>query len=229
MSTPTFRPEDYLDLSQTAHAALFEGVERVWDVLPRIEAYLRERLKPGCEGKKVGEAFIGPDVFIGAGTVVEPGAVIKGPAWIGANCEIRTGAYVRENVIVGDGVVLGNSCEFKNAILFNGCQVPHYSYVGDSVLGHRAHLGAGVILSNFKLAGDEIVIRADGAAIATGLHKFGAIVGDGVEIGCQAVLNPGSLIGRESVLYPATIWGGVLPARTVVKNRPEYVFQPRRF
>jgi len=231
--TPVFPAARYLDLSQTAHAALFteaEG-EEVWQVLPKIGPYLRERLArlgAGVHGKKLGEPYIGPEVYIGAGTVIEPGAVIKGPAWIGENCEIRTGAYIRENVIVGDGAVLGNSCEFKNCLLFNGCQVPHYTYVGDSILGYKAHLGAGVILSNFKLTGDEISIRAEGGPVKTGLRKFGAIVGDRAEVGCQAVINPGSILGREVLIYPGVVWSGVLAERTVVKHRPDYVLQPRR-
>ncbi|MDE1169668.1 MAG: UDP-N-acetylglucosamine diphosphorylase [Verrucomicrobium sp.] len=224
----SFSPSAYLDLSQTAHAALFEGVGNVWEALPRIAPYLKENLKPAFHGSKLAEAYVGPQVYVGPGTIIEPGAVIKGPAWIGAECEVRAGAYIRENVIVGDGCVLGNSCEFKNAVLFNGCQVPHYTYVGDSILGHKAHLGAGVILSNFKLAGDEVVLRHDGALIRTGLRKFGAIVGDRVEVGCKAVLNPGSVIGRGAVLYPGVVWSGVLAEKTLVKNRPQYQLLPVR-
>ena len=130
-------------------------------------------------------------MFIGEGTVIEPGAYIKGPAWIGAGCEIRHGAYIRENVIVGAGSVIGNSSEIKNSILFAKCQVPHFNYVGDSVLGTRVHLAAGVIVSNLKLDGTTIEVRAGGELVSTGLRKFGALIGDGAEVGCQAVLNPG--------------------------------------
>jgi len=233
MSTPlpSFPAARYLDLAQTVHGGLFVEGEEAWQALPKIGPYLRERLQAlgaGFHGRKLGEAYIGPEVYIGAGTMVEPGAVIKGPAWIGENCEIRAGAYVRDNVIVGDGAVLGNSCEFKNCVLFNGCQVPHYTYVGDSILGYKAHLGAGVILSNFKLTGDEISVRAEGGAIRTGLRKFGAIVGDRAEVGCQSVINPGSILGREVLIYPGVVWSGVLAERTVVKHRPDYVLQPRR-
>ncbi len=228
-SMPRFPASAYLDLSKTAHAALFAEGEEVWQVLPKLKDYLAANLKPGFHGKKIGAPWIGENVFIGEGTVVEPGAVIKGPAWIGAGCEIRAGAYIRENVIVGDGAVLGNSCEFKNALLFDGAQVPHYTYVGDSVLGHKAHLGAGVILSNFKLAGDEVVLRlANGETVRTGLRKFGAIVGDRAEVGCKVVLNPGSILGRDVLLYPGTVWHGVLPEATIVKHRPNYDLRPRR-
>jgi NDP-sugar pyrophosphorylase family protein len=231
MSSTRFAPDAYLDLTQTAHGALFEGVTHVWEALPKIGPYVRELLQrhgPAFHGTKLGEPYIGPDVFIGKGTVVEPGAVIKGPAWIGENCEIRTGAYVRDNVIVGDGAVLGNSCEFKNSVLFNGCQVPHYTYVGDSILGYKAHLGAGVILSNFKLTGDAITVRAGGETFPTGLRKFGAIVGDKAEVGCQSVLSPGTILGRETVIYPGVVWNGVLAARTIVKNKPQYILTPKR-
>ncbi len=230
-ATPAFAAADYLDLSHTAHAAIFDGVTDVWRALPKIGGHLRALLKesgPAFHGKKLGEPYIGPEVHIGAGTVVEHGAMVKGPAWIGENCTIRAGAYIRENVIVGNGTVLGNSCEFNNCLLFDGCQVPHFAYVGDSILGHKAHLGAGVILSNFKLTGDEIVVRTEGGSFPTGLRKFGAIVGDGAEVGSHAVLNPGSILGREVLLYPGTIWTGVLAARTVVKNRPHYAQYPKR-
>ena len=135
---------------------------------------------------------------------------LKGPAWIGENCHIRAGCYVRENVIVGNGVVMGNSCEFKNCIVFDDVQVPHFSYVGDSILGYKAHLGAGVILSNVKLDHAEISVLATDGLIATGLRKFGAIIGDRSEIGCNAVLNPGSVVGRDCIIYPGTNFRGVL-------------------
>ena len=229
MSTP-FAPADYLDLQRTAHRVLFENVTNVWEVLDKIAVYLKFSLRPGFEGELVGKPYIGPDVFIGAGTVVEHGAMIKGPAWIGANCQIRNGCYIRENVLVGDGAVLGNSCEFKNCLLFDGAQVPHFNYVGDSILGHKSHLGAGSILSNVKLDHGEIFVEgSEGAAkIATGLRKFGAILGDGAEVGCNAVLNPGSIIGRRSVVYPGAQWRGVLPADTVAKFRQSFSVLARR-
>jgi NDP-sugar pyrophosphorylase family protein len=207
-----FAPADYLDLGQTEHAPIFEGLAQVWDVLDRIAGYLESRLEPGIHGVVVGNPFISPDVYVGEGTVVEPGAHIQGPAWIGRNCRVAHGAYVRGNLITGDNCVLGNSSEFKNTILFNGAKVPHFSYVGDSVLGHGAHLGAGTILSNFRLDGGIIDVRFSGGSVSTGRRKFGAIVGDRVEVGSQSVINPGSLLGRGSLVYPLTNWGGVLPA-----------------
>jgi NDP-sugar pyrophosphorylase family protein len=153
--------------------------------------------------------------------VVEDGVMIKGPAWIGRNCEIRHGAYLRENVLIGDGCVVGNSSELKNALLFNGAQVPHFNYVGDSVLGHKAHLGAGVKISNLKLTPGNVVLIHDGQPIDTGLRKFGALLGDFAEAGCNSVLNPGTILGRRSLVYPNVNWRGVLPADRVVKNRAE--------
>ena len=154
--------------------------------------------------------------------------MIKGPAIIGRNCQLRHNAYLREDVIVGDGCILGNSCEFKNAFLFNGAQVPHFSYVGDSILGHKAHLGAGVKISNLKLTPGNIGIEWKKKVLDSGLRKFGALVGDHAEVGCNAVLNPGSVLGRESLVYPNTNWRGVLAARHIAKNRAEQEVVVRR-
>jgi len=162
--------------------------------------------------------------------VVEPGALIKGPAIIGKNCQIRHNAYIRENVIIGDDCVVGNASELKNALLFNGVQVPHYNYVGDSILGHKAHLGAGAKISNVKLFPGNIEVEVDGVPRDTGLRKFGALLGDGAEAGCNAVLNPGSILGRGAVVYPNVFWRGILPANTIAKNKAEIevvVKQPR--
>ena len=147
---------------------------------------------------------------------------------IGRNCQIRHNAYFREDVIVGNECVVGNSCELKNVLLFNHCQVPHFNYVGDSILGHRAHLGAGAILSNVKVVKGNIHVEVDGRMVDTGMRKFGALLGDGVQIGCNAVLNPGSIIGRGSLLYPGVNWRGVLPEQRVVKLRPAVEITPRQ-
>ena len=212
-------PADLFDLSQTAHADLFADCAHAWDALRRIQDYITKNLKPALHNRCEGRAFIGPNVFIGEGTVVEDGAMIKGPAIIGRNCQIRHNAYIRDQVVVGDGCVVGNACELKNAFLFNGCQVPHFNYVGDSILGHKAHLGAGVILSNFKALPGNVVVEWEGQRIDTGLRKFGALLGDGADVGCNSVLNPGSIIGRGSIIYPGVNWRGVLAAEQIVKNR----------
>lgn len=223
-----FPADEYLDLSQTSHAHLFKSGEDAWMALTRIEAYLDFRLQAVEHAQAVSWASIGENVFIDEGATIEPGAVIKGPAWIGKNCQLRSGCYLRENVIIGDGVVLGNSSEFKNCIVFNGCEVPHFNYVGDSILGHKAHLGAGVILSNVRLDRREVSVRNGEKSFATGLRKFGAIIGDHVEIGCNSVINPGSIIGRRCIVTPLTSFGGVLPAGSILKSRQQHVITPRK-
>ena len=218
MSAPVFTPADYLDLTQTDHAAIFHGVTQAWEILPKLAAYLQEQVTPINFGKIIGEPVIGEQVFIGRDTVIEPGVYIKGPAWIGPNCQIRHGAYIRENVIIGAGSVIGNSCEIKNSFLFNSCQAPHFNYVGDSILGAKVHLAAGVIVSNLKLTGDFITLRVGDEVLSTGLRKFGALIGDGVEIGCNAVINPGAILGRRSLIYPGVSWRGILPANSIAKS-----------
>jgi UDP-N-acetylglucosamine diphosphorylase / glucose-1-phosphate thymidylyltransferase / UDP-N-acetylgalactosamine diphosphorylase / glucosamine-1-phosphate N-acetyltransferase / galactosamine-1-phosphate N-acetyltransferase len=214
-----FRPTDLFDLDQTEHAALFEGCEHAWDALKRLKEYLEGRVRPSLRNRCEGVAYIGERVFIGEGTVVEDGVMIKGPAIIGRNCEIRHNAYIREHVMVGDGCIVGNSCELKHALLFNHCQVPHFSYVGDSILGFRAHLGAGVKISNVKLMPGNVMVEVDGQPFDTGLRKFGALLGDHTDVGCNAVLNPGSILGRRAVVYPGTNWRGVLPPDRIAKNK----------
>jgi NDP-sugar pyrophosphorylase family protein len=216
-----FEPADLFDLRQTEHAAIFDGSRFAWDALKKIEDYLVAHLKPKLCNKCEGRAFISENVSIGEGTVVEDGAMIKGPAIIGKNCKIRHSAYIRENVIIGDGCVVGNSSELKNSLLFNGAQAPHYNYVGDSILGHKAHLGAGVKISNYKLFPGNIEVEVDGVPFDTGLRKFGALLGDGAEVGCNAVLNPGSIIGRGAVIYPNVFWRGILPANMIAKNKAQ--------
>jgi len=214
-----FAPKDLFDLTQTEHASLFEGCSQAWEALKRIQDYVARHLKRELHNRCEGRAYIGPDVFIGEGTVVEDGAMIKGPAIIGRHCQIRHNAYIRDHVLVGDHCVVGNACELKNALLFNNCQVPHFNYVGDSILGHQAHLGAGVILSNFKALPGHVTVEVDGQRFDTGLRKFGALLGDGADVGCNAVLNPGSILGRRAIVYPGVNWRGYLPAQHIAKNR----------
>jgi|ERR1041384_749585 NDP-sugar pyrophosphorylase family protein len=216
-----FKPADLFDLSQTEHAAIFDGCEYAWEALKKISTYLEAHLQPGLHNRCQGVAYIGEQVFIGEGTVVEDGVMIKGPAIIGRNCEIGHNAYLRERVIVGDDCVVGNSCELKNAFLFNHASVPHFNYVGDSILGFKAHLGAGVKISNLKIVPGSVMVEVQGEPLDTGLRKFGALLGDRTEIGCNAVLNPGSIIGRGSVIYPNVNWRGVLAANMIVKNKAE--------
>ena len=215
------------DLAQTEHAALFDGTTYAWEALKKIEPYLARVTKQNPPPRFPG-ATIGERVLIGAGTVVEPGAMIKGPAIIGKNCQIRHNAYLRENVIIGDNCVVGNASELKNALLFNGAQVPHYNYVGDSILGYKSHLGAGVKISNIKLFPGNIEVQVDGAPLDTGLRKFGALLGDGAEAGCNAVLNAGSILGKGAIVYPNVFWRGILPANMIAKNKAEVEVVVRR-
>jgi NDP-sugar pyrophosphorylase family protein len=214
-----FKPADLFDLKQTEHAAIFDGCEFAWEALKQIKDYVAANLRPALNNRCDGVAFIGKNVFIGEGTVVEDGVMIKGPAIIGKNCEIRHNAYIRDNVIIGDNCVIGNSTELKNALLFNNAVAPHFNYIGDSILGYKAHIGAGVVLSNFKSLPGNIKIEIDGKPFDTGLRKFGALLGDLAEVGCNSVLNPGSIIGRGSVIYPSTNWRGVLAADRIAKNK----------
>lgn len=215
-----FKAADLFDLAQTDHAAIFEGTTFAWEALKQIQDYLAKAPRQHPP-KRFPGASIGEGVVIGEGTVVEPGVLIKGPAIIGKHCQIRHNAYLRENVIIGDNCVVGNSSELKNALLFNGAQVPHFNYIGDSILGHKAHLGAGVKISNIKLVPGNISVAMDGKLFDTGLRKFGALLGDGAEVGCNAVLNPGTILGPGAIVYPNVFWRGVLAAHQIAKNKAE--------
>ena len=214
-----FEAAALFDLGKTGHAALFEGCNHAWEALPKIADYITQHLRPALHNRCEGIAFIGPNVFIGEGSVVEDGAMIKGPAIIGRNCRIRHNAYLRENVIVGDDCVVGNASEIKNSLLFDHAEVPHFNYVGDSILGFKAHLGAGVKISNLKITPGHVAIQVEGRMIDTGLRKFGALIGDHANVGCNAVLNPGSILGKHALIYPNVSWRGYLPDHSVTKNR----------
>ena len=222
-----FAPTDLFDLTQTGHASLFEGCEHAWQALARLQAYIETNLRPGLHNSCDGVAFIGRQVYIGPGTVVEDGAMIRGPAIIGSNCQIRHNAYIRDWVIVGDNCVVGNACELKMSVLFNHCKVPHFNYVGDSILGHGAHLGAGVKISNIKLVPGNVMVEHAGQRLDTGLRKFGALLGDHAEVGCNAVLNPGTVLGRRSLVFPNVSWRGVLPPDSLAKNKAAIEITPR--
>lgn len=191
---------------------LFESVEYPWEILPLIKEYIKKvKLPEGYVEYKAG-------VFIGENVKIASTATIEAPCIIGSNTEIRPGAYIRGNVITGEGCVIGNSTELKNCVLLNGVQVPHYNYVGDSILGNRAHMGAGSICSNLKSDGSNVTLKLDdGTRIETGLRKVGAILADHADIGCGCVLNPGTVIGRGTTVYPLTSVRGVMPQNSIVK------------
>ncbi|MBC8008647.1 MAG: UDP-N-acetylglucosamine diphosphorylase [Burkholderiales bacterium] len=186
--------------------------------LPNAEPWAG--LPPGVRIE--GAVHLAPDVRLPAY------CTIIGPVWIGPGVEIRPGAFIRGNVIVGAGCVLGNACEFKNCVLMDGVQVPHFSYVGDSILGNRAHLGAGAICSNLRLDQKPVAVRTPEKIFETGLRKFGAILGDAAEVGCNAVLNPGSVLGRRALVAPGTVFTGYLPAETIARQRGAVSHLPRR-
>lgn len=211
--------DDLLDLEHCAHRELFAGLAYPWEVLPRIFPYAEAH----ADGRRLGRvhpsAVIEGPVHVGEGAEVGPHASIIGPAVLGAGCQVRHGAFLRGGVLLGEGAVVGNACELKNCILFDEAEVPHFAYVGDSVLGYRAHLGAGVKISNVKLDKSTIKVRVAGESLDTGLWKFGAILGDLTDVGCNAVLNPGSIVGRRSVIYSGVSFRGVCPAGSIVKLR----------
>ena len=166
---------------------------------------------------------IGENIWVAKSASIAPTVAINGPCIIGKNAEIRQCAFIRGNAIVGEGAVVGNSTELKNVILFNKVQVPHYNYVGDSVLGYKAHMGAGSITSNVKSDKKLVVIHGEDFELETGMKKFGAMLGDGVEVGCNSVLNPGTVVGRNSNIYPLSSVRGVVPADSIYKSRQEIV------
>ena len=199
-----------------------------WEWLQEIGPALAEALAGIAVEQRPPGGQISGTVFIHPSVSVPRTATIIGPAWIGPDTEIRPGAFIRGQVIAGRGCVLGNSSEFKNCLLLDGVQVPHFSYVGDSILGNRAHLGAGAILSNLRLDRKPVAVRWPGGTVETGLRKFGAILGDEAEVGCNAVLNPGTILGRRSLVMPAMAFGGWLPANTIAKSRQAVTLLPRR-
>lgn len=206
-------------MEETIAAELLQEKTYPWEVLPEIHDFILKlgETLPEEEYRREG------DVWIAKSATVFPTAYIHGPAIIGKNAEVRHGAFIRGNVIVGEGAVVGNSTELKNVILFNKVQVPHYNYVGDSILGYKAHMGAGSITSNVKSDKTLVVIKGCGEEVETGLKKMGAILGDEVEVGCNSVLNPGTVIGRESNIYPLSMVRGYVPERHIYKSREEVV------
>ena len=212
--------ENLFDLNETIAKDIFNGVIYPWEVLPKISDFiiqLGNTLNPN-EYDKIGE-----NVWIAKSATVAPTAYIHGPAIIGKNAEVRHCAFIRGKAIVGEGAVVGNSTELKNVILFNKVQVPHYNYVGDSILGYKAHMGAGSITSNVKSDKKLVVVKNDVEKIETGLKKFGAILGDRVEVGCGSILNPGSVIGKNTNIYPLSSVRKVVPANCIYKNQNEIV------
>lgn len=242
MSHP-LSPSAFFDLNDLPFADLFADIEFVWQAIARIKPYLQATIGGrghDIQGEIMPGAHLGSgDIVIGPGTVVEPGATIAGPTIIGANCEIRTGAYVRGQSIIGDGCTVGNSSEIKNSVLLPGAHAPHFNYVGDSILGRGVNLGAGTKLSNLAVlsvkdpnTGQRPTIRLniDGVSYDTGLAKLGAILGDGVQTGCNSVLNPGVLIGPRTLVYAnVSLPKGYYRGNTIIKLRQTLEIVTRRY
>ncbi len=212
--------KELYDLNETIAVELFEGLTYPWEALPKIGEFivkLGETL-PEDRFEKRGE-----NVWIAKTAKVFDSAYIGGPCIIDEDAEVRQCAFIRGNAIVGKGAVVGNSTELKNVVLFNKVQVPHYNYVGDSILGFKAHMGAGSITSNVKSDKTLVVVKAEEESIETGLKKFGAMLGDNVEVGCNSVLNPGTVVGRCSNIYPTSCVRGVIPSDSIYKNKDEII------
>lgn len=210
--------ENLYDLKETIAGDIFEGVVYPWEVLPKIHDFIIELGKrlPGELYEEKGE-----NIWIAKSATVAPTACLNGPLIVDEDAEIRHCAFIRGNALVGKGAVVGNSTELKNVILFNKVQVPHYNYVGDSILGFKSHMGAGSITSNVKSDKTPVVIHNGDTTVETGLKKMGAMLGDCVEVGCNSVLNPGTVIGKNSNVYPTSMVRGVVPAGHIYKSKTE--------
>lgn len=207
-------------LSQTIASSIFEGATYPWEVLPKIKEFI---VTLGNSLDSNIYEYKGENIWIAKSAKVAPTAYIAGPAIIGEDTEIKHCAFIRGNAIVGNHCVVGNSTELKNVILFNNVQVPHYNYVGDSILGYKSHMGAGSITSNVKSDKKLVLVKNGTECFETGLKKFGAMIGDGVEVGCNSVLNPGTVIGKNSNIYPLSCVRGVIPENSIYKNKNEIV------
>ena len=216
--------ENY-SLDQTIAKDIFNGVTYPWEVLPKISSFI---LELGATLSEDEYEKRGENVWVAKSAKVAPTAFINGPAIIGKDAEVRHCAFIRGNVIVGEGAVVGNSTELKNAVLFNKVQVPHYNYVGDAVLGYKSHMGAGSITSNVKSDKKLVVVKAGDEKIETGMKKFGAMLGDEVEVGCGSVLNPGTVVGNHSNIYPLSSVRGFVPANSIYKKQGEVVTKEER-
>lgn len=209
---------DLIDFGHTLASKLLSECEYPWEALPKIGELIKA-LIPTLDRDKYTE--VSRDVWIAKSAKVAPSALIDGPTIIGENTEIRHCAYIRGNALIGDGAVVGNSCELKNAIISDGVQIPHYNYVGDSILGYKSHMGAGAVASNFRLDKKTINVGRGEERISTGLRKMGVILGDYSEVGCNSVLYPGTVVGRRCLIYPLTGVRGIVPEDSIVKSDGE--------
>lgn len=205
------KTQELFDISHSIAEELLRGCEYPHEALPRIGSFIKEHSALLDESYRE----ISEGVFVANDAKIWDGVTIVGPTIIGHGAEVRPGAFIRGNAIIGDGAVIGNSTEIKNAIVFDGAQLPHYNYVGDSIIGYKAHMGAGAIASNFRLDKKEIILRDGEEEITSGLNKIGVFLGDRAEIGCGSVLCPGSIVGRDAMVYPLSRVRGTIPERTI--------------
>jgi UDP-N-acetylglucosamine diphosphorylase / glucose-1-phosphate thymidylyltransferase / UDP-N-acetylgalactosamine diphosphorylase / glucosamine-1-phosphate N-acetyltransferase / galactosamine-1-phosphate N-acetyltransferase len=227
MSNP-YAPDVLFDLDGFAHKALFDGATNAWDALgDRLRAYMDEQIQPGIEGEIEDGAFVKGKVQLAAGARIEAGAYVQGPAILGPGTVVRHGAYLREYTLAGRDCILGHSTEIKNAVFFDRASAGHFNYVGDSILGTGANLGAGVKLANFRVFPGNVNVQSkEGNLIATGLLKLGAIIGDDVQIGCNAVTSPGTVIGRGCRIYPLAAVRGTIAPKTLISYKPKFNTRP---
>lgn len=207
--------KNFFDITQSIAGELFLNTIYPWEVIPKIKDFI---LEYGKSLSRDEYDMISENVWISKSANIGDNVYIQGPTIIQHNAEVRHCAFIRGSVIVGENTVVGNSTELKNCILFNNVQVPHFNYIGDSILGYRAHFGAGSITSNVKSDKSNVILKFDNNKIDTGLKKFGAIVGDNTEIGCNAVLNPGTIIGKNSTVYPLSMVRGIVKGNAIFKN-----------
>lgn len=220
--------EYFFDLTLCPFSSLFKKETYVWEALNELQSYFQD-IELGKIEIEIQEGIflVNPELIsIGRGTVVEPGVYIKGPCVIGENCQIRQGAYLRGNVLTGNQCVIGHDTEVKNSILLNRAQAAHFAYLGDSILGNQVNLGAGTKCANLRLDHGLIQVHYQGEKINTGLKKFGAIIGDKSQLGCNSVSNPGTLMGKGALCYPCTNFGGWIPDNHVVKSSASVVVSP---
>ncbi len=224
VSMSLFSPKEFFDLKDFQHKALLSDEEPVWSCLKKIHDYLLTLPLGKIEGEvEEGAYLVHPElIFIGKGSVVEAGAYIRGPCWIGENCQVRHGAYIRGDLLAGNKCVIGHATEVKNSLFLNGAQAGHFAYVGDTVLGNQVNLGAGTKCANLRFDNKNISFRWNGQRIDSGLRKFGAIIGDFAQTGCNSVTNPGTIMGKESFLSPCATARGIIPSKTVIQS-PEIV------
>ena len=221
-------PGDFFDLAGLEGAELFAGCEYVWDALKRLPDYLAQRARRDLRGEAAASATVEGEVLLAPGAVIEPSAMVLGPAIIGPGCRVGHAAKLRGGVVMCPGSAVGHATEVKASILLPRAHAPHFNYVGDSILGRGSNLGAGAICSNFKLTKTKVTITIEGTRYDTGLLKLGAIVGDGCQIGCNTVLNPGTLLGKNVLTYPCTSVRGYVPPGAIVKLSQNFALAERR-